>query len=108
MDAMVAMPTMRVIYPPVRFDDPQFVVPARRIELKPFEGQKRKYSGTIRFPQLMIKTSTICNAGYGVFLGEDVRAGQVLSMYPKNIISEKEAKKRKGKVSIEYYWKSAN
>lgn len=95
---MHAMPTMRVCYPPVRFGDPQFVVPARRVELKPFEGQKRKYTGTIRFPQLIVKKSTICNAGNGVFLCEDVRAGQVLSMYPKNIVSEKEAKKRKGKV----------
>jgi hypothetical protein len=72
----------------VRYSDPQVVVPPRRVELKAFQGQPRKYSGSYRFPQLVIANSKISNAGDGLFLGEMVRAGQPLTLYRRNFISE--------------------
>jgi hypothetical protein len=90
---------MRISIPPVRYSDPQVVVPPRRVELKPFQGQPRKYSGTHRFPQLVIANSKISNAGDGLFLGEMVRAGQPLTLYRRNSISEARGKFLKKKVS---------
>jgi hypothetical protein len=43
--------------------------------------------------------SKIANAGVGVFLGEDVRAGQLLTVYRRNRISEARAKALRLKVS---------
>ena len=91
--------TMRISIPPVRFSDPQVVVPPRRVELKPFQGQPRKYYGIHRFPQLVIKDSRILNAGAGLFLEEKVRAGQILTLFRRNHISEARAKVLKKKVS---------
>ena len=91
--------TMRISVPPVRFSDPQVVVSPRRVKLAPFEGQTRKYSGIHRFPQLVMRDSGIKNAGIGLFLGEKVRAGQALTLFRKNRISEAAAKLLKLKVS---------
>ena len=91
--------TMRISIPPVRFSDPQVVVPPRLVELKPFQGQPRKYYGIHRFPQLVIKDSRILNAGSGLFLEEKVRAGQILTLFRRNHISEARAKVLKKKVS---------
>ena len=74
------------------------VVPPRRVDLKPFQGQPRKYDGIIRLPQLVMEESKIANAGIGLFLAEHVRAGQVLTLYRRNRITEARAKKLKMKV----------
>ena len=77
--------TMRVSIPPVRFSDPKVIVPPRReVVLKPFQGQPRKYAKPLRLPQLVLGNSTIKNAGIGLFLGEDVRAGQVFTIVLTN------------------------
>ena len=92
--------TMRISVPPVRYSSSaeQMVVPPRRVELKPFQGQPRKYAGIIRLPQLVMEESKIANAGIGLFLAEHVRAGQVLTLYRRNRISEARPKKLKMKV----------
>ena len=90
---------MRVSRPPVRLLDPEYPVPPQSVTMKPFPGQPRKYSKRHRFPRLSIRKSNIRNAGFGLFLEEDVRAGQPLTTYPDNIISEAEAKILKKKVT---------
>jgi hypothetical protein len=94
--------TMRISYPPVRFSEQKMVVPSRRVQLKPFQGQRRKYAGTVRLPQLVMEKSKIANAGIGLFLAERVRAGQVLTLYRRNSISEVRGKVLKMKVSSLY------
>ena len=49
-------------------------------------------SGSFFLPDLVVKQSGIANAGYGLFLLEDVYPGQIITMYSKIIISEKRAK----------------
>ena len=90
--------TMRISVPPVRYSAEQMVVPSRRVELKPFQGQRRKYAGIHRLPQLVMEESKIAHAGIGLFLGERVRAGQVLTLFRRNRISEARAKALKLKV----------
>ena len=75
------------------------VVPPRRVELKPFQGQRRNFAGIHRFPQLVMEESRIAGAGIGLFLGERVRAGQILTLFRRNQISEARAKALKMKVS---------
>lgn len=91
--------TMRISYPTVRFSEQKMAVPPRRVELKPFQGQRRKFAGIHRFPQLVMEESKIANAGIGLFLGERVRAGQLLTLFRRNSISEARAKELKLKVS---------
>ena len=92
---------MRVSYTPVRFSEheQEVVVPPLRLDLKPFEGQPRKWARTYRLPQLVIKNSRISHAGLGLFLKEAVRAGQPLTLFRRNRISEARAKELKMKVS---------
>jgi hypothetical protein len=98
--SMLMPTTMRVSVPPVRFSDPEYAVPARRVVLKPFQGQPRKYAKIHRFPHLVIRKSKIRNGGFGLFLGEDVKAGQPLTRYATKTISEAEAKILKKKVKV--------
>ena len=77
---------------PVLYADPQYAASRREIELYPFPGEPSKYAGSFFLPDLVLKPSGIPNAGYGLFLLEDVYPGQVLTMYSKIIISEKRAK----------------
>jgi hypothetical protein len=49
------IPTMRISVPPVRYASEKMVVPPRRVELKPFEGQRGKYAGIYRLPQLVME-----------------------------------------------------
>jgi hypothetical protein len=99
--SMLMPTTMRVSVPPVRYSDPEYVVPPRRVVLKPFQGQPRKYPKIRRFPCLVIRKSKIRNAGFGLFLGEDVKAGQPLTRYATKTISEAEAKILKKKVKFD-------
>lgn len=93
------MATWRNGRPPVLFSNPVHVVlPRRGVLLHPFEGQPRKYATPRRLPGLEVKKSGISNAGFGLFLLENVRAGQTISIYRRKIISEGSAKKRKQKV----------
>lgn len=85
---------------PVRYTDPQYEAIRRQIELHPFPGEPSKYAGAFFLPDLVLKQSGIPNAGYGLFVSEDVFPGQVLTMYSKCIISEKEAKILKKQVCI--------
>jgi len=96
--------TMRVSFPPVRYSgqEEEFIVPPRRVALKPFEGQPRKWDRTHRFPQLVMKNSSISNAGIGLFLDENVRAGQPLTMFRRNHITEAKAKLLKIKVTTTF------
>jgi len=91
--------TMRVSVPPVRYSNPEYVVPARRVVLNPFQGQPRKYRGVHRLPKLVIKGSGIRDSGLGLFLGEKVRAGQIITLFRRNRISESRAKMQKNEVS---------
>ena len=94
---------MRISVPPVRYSAEQMVVPPRRLELEPFQGQRRQFAGVHRFPQLVMAESKIANAGIGLFLGERVRAGQLLTVYRRNRISEARAKALKLKVSSLFF-----
>jgi hypothetical protein len=98
--SMLIPTTMRVSVPPVRYSDPEYAVPPRRVLLKPFQGQPRKYAKIHRFPKLVIRKSKIRNAGFGLFLGEDVKAGQPITRYATKRISEAEAKILKKKVKF--------
>ena len=77
---------------PVRYTDPKYTAFRREIQLHPFPGEPAKYAGFFFLPDLVVKQSGIANAGYGLFLLEDVYPGQVLTMYSRSIISEKTAK----------------
>jgi hypothetical protein len=98
--SMLMPTTMRVSVPPVRYSDPEYVVPSKHVILKPFQGQPRKYAKNHRFPYLIIRKSKIRNAGFGLFLGEDVKAGQPITRFATKQISESEAKILKKKVKI--------
>ena len=94
--------TMRQSKATVRFSDPEYVARPRHILLKPFQGQPRKYAKRIfRLPEVSIKKSSIPNAGFGLYIRENVRKGQIISIYRRRIISEAEAKLLKNKVPID-------
>ena len=67
--------------------------------MEPFEGQLRKWKLVRRFPRLEVRYSSILNAGFGLFVAEDVKAGQPIATYRRKIVSEAMAKKLKRKVS---------
>ena len=94
----MALSTMRISYPPVRFDNPVYSVRSRRVVLKPFEGQPKKWGGVFRLPEGVLELSGIKDAGMGFKLKEDVREGGILSIYARNIISEANAEILKAKV----------
>jgi hypothetical protein len=77
---------------PVRYNDPEYTAFRREIQLHPFPGEPAKYSGSFLLPDLVVKQSGIANAGWGLFLLEDVYPSQIITMYSKIIISEKRAK----------------
>jgi hypothetical protein len=55
-------------------------------------------------PEVAIQLSSIPNSGYGLVLREDVREGQVITIYARNIISESTAAILKAKVRpIHFY-----
>lgn len=91
---------MRHIKPPVRFSDPVYIISACKKKLQPFEGQPRKWRVARRYPKLVVHESRIPDAGFGLFVAEDVKAGQPITTYKRKIISEDEAKRLKKKVSI--------
>ena len=91
---------MRRIKPPVRFSEhPIYVVAACRRKLQPFEWQPRKWRLVRRYPRVAVQLSHIPKAGLGLFVAEDVKAGQPIAMYKRKIISEVKAKTLKKKVS---------
>ena len=90
----------RVSKPPVRYPFPIHFVKSRRVVLKPFQGQPRIYKKAVRLPRLVIQQSRIPNAGFGLFLAERVRAGQPLTKYSTNRISEAFANFLKMKVDL--------
>jgi hypothetical protein len=51
-----------------------------------------------------VQESSIPVAGFGVFVREDVKAGDTISIYRAKIISEATAKKLKKKVSIQFFF----
>ena len=94
--------TMRQSKATVRFSDPEYVARPRHILLKPFQGQPRKYAKRIfRLPEVSIKKSSIPNAGFGLYIRENVRKGQIISIYRRRIISESDAQLLKKKVPID-------
>ena len=94
---------MRVSKAPVRFHDPVYIVRPRKKTLKRFEGQPAIYDVPRRLPWLSVQESSIPVAGFGVFVREDVKAGDTISIYRAKIISEATAKKLK-KVSIQFFF----
>ena len=92
---------MRSIKAPVRFANPIYYVHACKKRMMPFEGQPRKWKLVRRFPRLEVRYSSILNAGFGLFVAEDVKAGQPIATYRRKIVSDSEAmaKKLKRKVS---------
>jgi len=64
--------TKRVSVRPVRFDDPVYVVPSRRVVLRPFEGQPKMFKKDIRLQSGAIQVSTQMGAAMGYFVTEDV------------------------------------
>jgi len=95
---------MRVSKAPVRFHDPVYIVRPRKKTLKRFEGQPAIYDVPRRLPWLSVQESSIPVAGFGVFVREDVKAGDTISIYRAKIISEATAKKLKKKVSIQFFF----
>ena len=89
---------MRIIKSPVRFSNPIYNVRPRMVVLKPFLGQPRKYAVPRRLPAVQVRESTIPGAGFGVFLLNDVKEGDPISMYSQKIVSEAQAKRLKKKV----------
>jgi len=89
---------MRVSVRPVRYDEPVYEVPSRRVILKPFEGQPTKFKHTVRMPSGEIKDSTAKNAGMGFFVTEDVNEGDAITLFARNVIPEWLADIRKKKV----------
>ena len=89
---------MRVSIRPVRYDEPVFEVPSRRVVLKPFEGQPRMFKHTVRMPSGEVKESTAKNAGMGFFVTEDVNEGEAITLFARNVIPEWLAEIRKKKV----------
>ncbi len=94
---------MRKIKAPVRFSDPVYIISACHKKLQPFEGQPRKWRLARRYPELQVHQSRIPDAGFGLFVAEDVKAGQPITTYKRKIISESDAKKLKKKVWILFY-----
>jgi hypothetical protein len=88
---------------PVRFSDPVYIISACQKKLQPFEGQPRKWRLARRYPELQVHQSRIPDAGFGLFVAEDVKAGQPITTYKRKIISESEAEKLKKKVWILFY-----
>ena len=80
---------------PIRFT--MFMHAKKRV--MPFEGQPRKWKLVRRFPRLEVRLSSIPNAGFGLFVAEDVKAGQPIATYRRRIVSEAMAKKLKKEVS---------
>ena len=80
--------TMRVSVKPVRFHDPVYEVPSRRVLLKPFQGQPRMFRNVIRMPSGAIQISSQMGAGMGYFVREDIRPGQPITLYAQNEIPE--------------------
>lgn len=95
--------TVRVSFSPVRYLDPVFVARSRRIALKPHEGQPQRFAGVFRMPEVAVQLSGIPNSGYGLVLREDVREGQMITIYARNIISESTAAILKAKVRSYIY-----
>ena len=58
----------------------------------------KKWKGGFRLPEGVLELSGIKGAGMGFKLKEDVRAGAILSIYARNIISEADAEILKVKV----------
>jgi hypothetical protein len=94
-----SLTTMRVSYQTIFYGDSEIVVGARRVLLKRFEGQEKKYNGKIRLPRMALVDSTAgAKSGKGIELREDVSEGQIIAIYARNIISESTAQIRKDKV----------
>jgi len=83
---------------PIRFT----MLKRAKNKMEPFEGQPRKWKLVRRFPRLEVRYSSILNAGFGLFVAEDVKAGQPIATYRRKIVSEAMAKKLKRKVSNVY------
>jgi len=88
----------RLSHPPERYPALEFIVKSRRIVLKPFQGQPKRYTKRKRLPMLVIRKSGIQNAGFGLFLEESVRARQTITIYSTKQISEAYANYLKIKV----------
>ena len=97
--------TRRQRRPPSRFGQEEFVALPSKIKLYPSQGQPKKYGlRIIRLPELGVRQSRIHKAGFGLFLRERVRKGQVIARYRRRIISEATAKKLKAKVVPCFYF----
>lgn len=94
---------MRSIKPPVRFANPIYYVHACKKRMMPFEGQPRKWKLVRRFPRLEVRLSSIPNAGFGLFVAEDVKAGQPIATYRRKIVSEAMARRRYRTFMIKYH-----
>jgi len=94
---------MRQSRPPVRFSQEEFVAKAQKTELHPSEGQSTKNSRIVRLPEMGVRQSKIPKAGFGLFIREKVRKGQILTAYRRKVISEKKAKELKKKVALFYF-----
>ena len=94
---------MRQSRPPVRFSQEEFVAKAKKTELHHSEGQSTKNSRIVRLPEIGVRQSKIPKAGFGLFIREKVRKGQILTAYRRKVISEKKAKELKKKVAPFYF-----
>ena len=56
-------------------------------KLEQFEGQPQKWKQVLRFPKVTVLYSLIPNAGFGLYVTEDVKAGQPIATYQREIIS---------------------
>ena len=96
---MFLLATWRNARPPVRVSDPvHIVLPRHGVILSPFKGQPKKYAQPRRLPGLEVRKSGIPKAGNGLWLAENVRAGQSIALFRRKRISEAASKKLHKKV----------
>jgi len=95
----MSLSTMRVSHQTVFYGKTDMEVPSRPQILHRFPGQYRKLDGRVRMPKMaLVDSSAGPNSGKGIEVREDVRAGQILSIYARNIISESTAQILKDEV----------
>ena len=81
------------------YGDPEIIVRSRRVRLQRFEGQEKKYDGLVLLPHMAVVDSRAGpKSGKGIELRQDVREGQIIAIYARNIISESTAQILKDKV----------
>jgi hypothetical protein len=89
--------------PPIRYANPVYTGVPCMVVVAPFLHENSGYEGLIRLPAVEVKESSIPNSGYGLFVNEAVLAGDAITLYARNAISEHEGKIRMEQVRTYRY-----